>query len=571
MKRAREQIHCGAALVATLAAASGIAACTANVGDPGGSGGGTAGGGAGMAGNPPAGSPAGDGWPVFGATETFGLRRLTSEQYAATVQTLLGVSTAGMPAIERVSPAAGFSAIGASTTAVSGAGVGQFEAAGRFLAQAAFAAPATRANLVGCTPAGVADMACFASFVRGFGQRAFRRPLTSDEVTRYTAATAQLAMSTGDAWQALEAITSAFLQSPHFLYLTEVGEPDPANPARYRYTSDEMASRLSYFLTGNMPDDALMAAAASGSLLTSAGVQAQVARLLDLPAAHDSLRGFFATMLSLDNLDTLTRPTQLFPQFTSTLGAAMKQETALVFDDLVFGRDGDYRRLFDQTETFVNAELAALYGLPAPAGAGFARTTLPASSHRAGLLGQAGVLAARDHSDGTSPTRRGLFVMTRLLCQDLPLAPPANLTIPPLPTGMLTARQRLEPHASNAVCAACHTQMDPIGLSLEHFDAMGVYRDTDRGMAIDDSGALDGKSYQGEIGLGAILRDHPALGPCLVQALYGVSVGHLATAFDKPTFGAMVQSFAAGGARIRGLLAAVATSDGFRTLPVPAP
>jgi len=132
----------------------------------------------------------------------------------------------------------------------------------------------------------------------------------------------------------------------------------------------------------------------------------------------------------------------------------MKQETLLTFDDLVFTRDGDYRHLFDQQETFVNNELAGLYGVTAPSGAAFARATLPMTSGRVGLLGQAGVLAARDHSDGTSPTKRGLFVLTRLLCQDLPLMPPANLQIPPPPTGLITARQRRsKSNAKNAVCA----------------------------------------------------------------------------------------------------------------------
>jgi hypothetical protein len=195
--------------------------------------------------------------------------------------------------------------------------------------------------------------------------------------------------------------------------------------------------------------------------------------------------------------------------------------------------------------------------------------TLPASTHRAGLLGRAGVLAARDHGDGTAPTRRGLFVLTRLLCQDLPLAPPASLDIPQPPTGLLTARQKLEQHSQNAVCDSCHRHTDPVGLSLEHFDAMGVYREKDHGLEIDDSGALAGQPYQGEIGLSTALRAHPALGPCLIQSLYGVGVGHLATEFDRPTFTALARDFAANGSRVRALLAAIVASDGFRYLPKP--
>src|SRR5262249_4942944 len=147
-------------------------------------------------------------------------------------------------------------------------------------------------------------------------------------------------------------------------------------------------------------------------------------------------------------------------------------------------------------------------------------------------------------------------------------APPAGLQIPPPPTGLLTARQKLEQHASGA-CAGCHRVTDPVGLSLEHFDAMGVYRDDDHGLAIDDTGVISGHTYQGELGLAAQLRDHPALGPCLIQSLYGVGVGHLLTDFDRPSFSALADTWGASGARIRAILAAIVTSDGFRYLPTP--
>jgi hypothetical protein len=510
-----------------------------------------------------------DGWPSFGPTTSYGLRRLTTEQYVASATTLLGVPATGMPPVEAVSPVSGFSAMGAASAALSANGVGQFENAARFFAHAAFTAAATRGKLVPCTPASATDTACLQSFVTAFGRRAFRRPLTTDEVTRYTAVAAQAAKDTGDAWQGIEAIASAFLQSPGFLYLTELGEPDPQNAGRHRYTGYEMASRLSYFLTNDTPDEALLTAAASGALVTPAGVAAQATRLLGLPGARAAVRGFFASLLSLDALDTLTRPKELFPLYSPTLGAAMKQETAMTVEDLVFGRDADYRSLFDQRETFLNAELAALYGVPAPGGSGFSRVTLPDSAHRAGLLGHAGVLAVRDHGDGTAPTRRGLFVLTRLLCQNLPLAPPSNLDIPQPPTGLLTARQKLEQHSQNPVCDACHRHTDPVGLSLEHFDAMGVYREQDHGLTIDAKGTLAGQAYDGEVGLAAALRAHPALGPCFIQSLYGVGVGHLATEFDRATYTALVRDFAANGSRVRGLLAAIVASDGFRFLPKP--
>ena len=195
-----------------------------------------------------------------------------------------------------------------------------------------------------------------------------------------------------------------------------------------------MASRLSYFLTNDMPDDKLFAAAASGALDTPAGVQAQAARLLALPGGARRGARVLLRAAGARQPRHAARVHRALPEVHADARRRHEAGDVAGLEDLVFGRDGDYRRLFDQPETFVNAELAALYGVPAPAGSGFARVTLPASTSRVGLLGQAGVLAARDHADGTSPTRRGLFVLTRLLCQDLPLAPPANLQIPPPPT-----------------------------------------------------------------------------------------------------------------------------------------
>ncbi len=484
-----------------------------------------------------------------------------NEQYLASVRTLLGVDTSQVPRVEPVSPVAGFPAIGTSSAIVSSAGVGQFEAAANVLADAAVATDAARARLSPCAPSSVTDTVCYRAFVTTFGHRAFRRPLTDAEVDAYVALVATVAGNTGDAWQGLRSAVSAFLQSPNFLYLVELGEPDFTEPGRVRFSGLEMASRLSFFLTGNTPDDALLAAA--DSLVTPEGVAAQTERLLARPEARQAMRTFFGVMLSLDGLDTLTRAPQLFPSFTPTLGAALKEETLATLDDAVFSRDLDYRRVFDQQDTFLNAELATFYGVPAPSGPGFSRVTLPAGPRR-GLLGQAGVLAVHDHDSTTSPTKRGLFVLTRLLCQDLALAPPAGVNIPPLPTGLMTARQRLSMHASSSSCAGCHVAMDSVGLSLERFDALGVYRETEYSLPIDDSGSLGAATYQGEAGLASLVANHPATGPCLIRSLYGSAVGRTPADFDKASFGAAVAAFDTSGGRLQAVVKAITASDGFR-------
>ncbi len=507
-------------------------------------------------------APLTNGWPTFAPNDLAQLRRLTSEQYVASVQTLLGVSSTGLPGIEPVSPVAGFSAIGASSAVVSSGGVAKFEESARALASATLALPTGRQLVLGCTPTGVNDTVCFQRFVTQFGQRAFRRPLTAAEVTAYTALAVETGTRAGDPLKGVESTVSAFLQSPNFLYLSEVGEPDPTRSGWTRYTSWEMASRLSYFLLNDTPDDALLAAAATGSLTTSDGLTAQTQRLLATPKARAAVRTFFTAMLRLDGLDTLSRPVELFPASTPTLIAAMKEEPLRTLEDLVFDSQRDYRSVFDQRFTFVNAELARFYGLPQPGGADFARVDLP--SQRLGLLSQAGVLAVHDHSTSTSPTKRGLFVLTRLLCQPLALAPPANLVIPPPPTGVMTARQRLSQHSSNAVCGGCHAPMDTVGLTLEHFDPLGQYRELDHELAIDVTGHLGPDAYEGERGLSSLLAQHPATRPCLVQALYGTSVGRVPSEFDRATFTSAVQQFDAQGGQVRALLQAITASDGFR-------
>ncbi|MFO0727326.1 MAG: DUF1592 domain-containing protein [Myxococcota bacterium] len=504
-----------------------------------------------------------DGWPSFGPHAAVQLRRLTTEQYLASVKSLLGVSTAGIPLTEPVSPVSGFPAIGAASAAISSNGVAQFEGAAGFLAAAVIGSPSARASVSPCAPSSITDETCFRAFITRFGRQAFRRALTAEEVDAYAALTLMVAGNTNDPWQGIQSTISAFLQSPNFLYLPEIGEPDPDQAGRMRFTNEEMASRLSYFLTGDRPDDALLDAAEAGELTTSAGLTAAIDRLLAKDEARAAVRSFFSVMLALEGLDNFTRPAALYPAFTPTLGAALKEETLRTLEDAVFDRDLDYRRVFDQRETFVNAELASFYGVPAPSGSGFQRVSLPEGPRR-GLLGQAGVLAVHDHESTTSPTKRGLFVLTRLLCQPLALAPPAGVRIPPLPTGMLTARQKLAPHSSITGCAGCHVAMDAVGLSLEHFDAMGVYRDTDHNLAIDDSGVLGPSTYRGEAELASLIANAPAAGPCLISALYGVSVGHLADDFDKDSFAALVHTYDTSGGRVRAVLKAIAQSDGFR-------
>jgi hypothetical protein len=244
----------------------------------------------------------------------------------------------------------------------------------------------------------------------------------------------------------------------------------------------------------------------------------------------------------------------------------MRTET-LRFLEYMVHEGRDYRELFTSTTTFVNDELAAIYGIDAPAGAEFAKVVLPADGVRAGFLGHSSFLSTNAHVSSTSPTHRGMFVRETLLCQGIPPPPPdviAELPEIDPSLGPRTARQKLEMHQENPGCASCHRVIDPIGLALEHFDAIGRYRETDQGMDIDASGDLDGVAFDGARSLGEVIADHPSLVPCLVRNAIRHATGRLEGAWDEPHIEDLAQAMAADGHRIRGLLLSLVQDPSFR-------
>ena len=426
------------------------------------------------------------------------LRRLTVAQYQNSVRDLLGDTITVPPDLEPDTVFSGFATIGAAQDRALAARDRAVRDERALLAHEALADGARRTALVTCTPAGPTDDACARTVVAALGRRAFRRPLADDEVTRYASIATLSAQKLSDFHAGLEYAIAGLLQSPHFLYREEIGTPDPADPSRRVFDRYELATRLSFFLWNSPPDDVLLDAAAAGLLGTEEGLLGQAARLLDAPRALRVVETFFGELLHLADLDDLPQPPGLFPLVTPTLGPSMRQETLRTIEDIV-SRDADFRELFDGETAFVNSELATLYGLPAPSGGDFTKVALPKQGMRSGLLGQGSFLALNAHADSTSPTRRGKFIREVLLCQAIPPPPPnVKTTLPEDPAGQAprTMRQKLAQHRSVAACASCHARMDPIGLGLENFDAIGAYRSTDVGQPIDASGDLDGVTFR---------------------------------------------------------------------------
>ncbi|MGZ3417479.1 MAG: DUF1592 domain-containing protein [Polyangiales bacterium] len=493
------------------------------------------------------------------------MRKLTRSQYLASLQDLLAGPVAIAPdSIEDDVDKNGFSNIGASTATISPRGVEQYETAALDAAHQAMVA--RRDTLVGCKPAsGVTDDACTRAFLSKLGRRAYRRALTDEELDTWVsiANDAQTKLASFD--EGLEMAITGILTSPNFLFRIELGEPDPDHPGWLRYTGAEMATRLSFFLRGSTPDDELLDAADRGELTTPDGVRSQAERLLASEGSKNALNDFFGELLHFAPLDALVRDPKNFPAMTPTLGASMRSEATMVFQDLVFGRDADFRDLFDSTRTFVNDDLANLYGLPAPGGTKLVAVDLPSDGLRIGLLGQAAFLATNAHATASSPTYRGKAIRERLLCESI-APPPAK--VPPLPEASpganATARQRLEMHRKVEPCASCHKMMDPLGLALENFDAIGAFRTQENGVTIDASGDLDGKPFMGPKELAKTLKADPRVGPCFVRNLYRHASGHVEESGEEPQMQAIATKFEEDGYRVKALALSIVTSDAFR-------
>jgi hypothetical protein len=558
-----------AALVVMLA----LAGCTGEIegrkiGDQGGASASGGGGAAGVIGLPGTGGGAasnGGGGASGGQPTTLPeprLRRLTISEYKSSVRDLIGVE-ADASALSVVPPLHGLRAIGASTVTLPPVDLEAFEQNADTWTATLFADPTARMKLVGCDGA---QASCGEGFVATFGRRVFRRPLTPDESTRYLALLRTATTMTSDGWLGLRVVTSALLQSPSFLYRVEIGEPDPADPARRLLTPYELASRLSFFFWGTTPDDALLDAAQSGALATTQGIQEQAQRLLTSMRAADASRDLFADYLQLDELDTLAKLPELFPLASDALASAMKEETLRSLRTLLFEREGDFRTTFTTRTTFVNGDLAELYDVSPRMGDAFAEIELPTDGARAGLLTQASFLALHSHPGRTSPTLRGKFIRENLLCQGIAPPPPGVDTQLPDTADAKTMRERLTRHREDPTCAGCHSLTDPIGLALEHFDALGEFRQTDDGATIDASGELDGMTFGNARELGTVLSMHPGVLDCFTRTLLRFARGALEHSSEVERVSALNAAFAAAGHRVPDLMLAIASDDAFRTV-----
>jgi hypothetical protein len=500
------------------------------------------------------------------------VRRLTHSQYNNTVRDLLG---------DQLQPANGFPKedfVRGFKNQLEAQGISPLQAeayslAAERLARAAFRGGDHR-GLISGTPKSPTDAECAETFVREFGLKALRRPLDDDEVRRYRALLLQEAGRANDFVSGAQFVVEAMLQSPHFLFLVERGPGHALAPY-------ELASRLSYFLWDTMPSEELLEAARDGKLATVEQIELRARTMLDDPRAKDALDEFLSQWMRFDDVLGATRDRRRFGEFNSVLAGAMVEETRRLFHHLVWD-DRDFTTFFTADYTFVNADLARLYGLPEPA-EDFAAVTYPERSGRAGVLGHGSFLVVTSNPAETSPTSRGLFVRTQFLGQEVPAPPPGvNTSLPePTPEAPLTNRQRLAIHLNSESCAICHRLIDPIGLGFEQYNAIGAFEEkmvlrtgggrrgapaTTVELTVDTAAhiqGMDDSAFSTPKELGRILSGSKTAQRAVAKQLFRYAFGREETERDQPVIDAMFERFRDSGFRFRELVIALVTSDLF--------
>jgi hypothetical protein len=546
-----------AVLAATVAVAASLGACSGDIGGPddgtgpGGSSGGTSGGT----------NPAADCANISPGAAP--LRRLTQSQYNNVVRDLLGDKTRPADGFPPDQTTGTFSNNAASQT-VSPLLAQSYQQAAESLAASAVA---NTSAILPCDPAKAGEDACAAQFVQTFAKRAYRRPLVQAEVD------ALVALYTDNRQGAtfqngIQAVLEAVLNSANFLYMPELGLVDQKKPGDVVPLAPyEMASRLSFFLWNSMPDDTLFAAADAGQLSTVEQITAQAKRMIADPKAHDATRELFDQWMNLKGLAAASKDATTYPAYTAAVKSSMLAETRAFLDYVMWQSDGKVSTLLTAPVSFLDANTASIYGLPAPSGSGLVKTQLD-PSQRAGILTQPAVLTTLAKPNQSSPILRGKFVRERFLCQQLPPPPPGLVIVPPEVKPGSTTRQRFGEHDKNPACAGCHSLMDPLGFGFEHFDGIGMFRTTDQGLPVDSTGNVTSSDVDGPFDgvpdLAKKLAGSKEVQECVATEFYRYTLGRAETDADKCSLDAVKATFATKGQDMRELLVAITITDAFR-------
>jgi hypothetical protein len=500
------------------------------------------------------------------------LRRLTRMEYNNTVRDLLGDSTTPASAFPSELRGNGFGN-DALQQPVSSLLAKNYADAAAALAATATATPAALGLLAPCgaSVTTATEASCGRTIIDTFVPKAYRRPLVAGEADEYQTLFDTVRMANGFT-SGVAAVIEAVLQAPDFLYRVEFGVADSANPSLKRPTGPEMATRLSYFFLGSQPDPALTAAAASGELLTNAGVLAQAQRLVGEMKTREVVSYFFKNLLPYySETQSITRNQALFPQYSAAIGALMREETSTFLDKEVFEGPGTWTNILTAPYTYVNGTLATYYGIQNVTGDTFQKVNTD-PTQRLGLLTQGALMVGTTVTDFTNPVRRGGFIINEMMCRhmELPTDPDVLAQVkPPDPYSAPTGRERYSIHSQQGVCAGCHAVLDPLGFALENYDAVGRYRATENDVMIDASGEvpdMPNGTVSGPIELAQKLAANEEVQNCFASKWLDFAYGqtlHADHAADQCSREQLAAAFRASGFNVKQLLVDLTQTDGF--------
>ena len=525
--------------LATMVVLSSAAACVGTIGGDGGTG---------------AGAPSAETLNEIGVS---GARRLTATEFDATVRDLYGVtvvSELALPEDLRTPYDNDFTKQLASEALITAVESLAGDIAGEVVAD-----PGLREAIVPCTPSGPDDAACFREFIVDHGRRAFRRPLSDEEIEGFMGLLAH-AEQAGDFWIAVDSAVRAFVQHPFFLYRIELGTPIAGIDGVFRLSDYELATRMSYLFVGSTTPDWLLDEAAAGSRATSVGVRAAAEKLLEDERALPAIARFHAMWLGYEKLP-----------HAPALASAMQLETSSLVGRVVLDERAPWTDLLLAKETYLTAELAEHYGLPAPDGD---EGWVPyGDSGRQGLLSQGSFLSAVAKFDDTSPTQRGLLIRARLFCQEIH-SPPPDLMVdtdnpPTSPDPDACKADKYDMWKTDG-CKMCHALMEPVGFGLENYDMAGRYREHEPNRPdcpIDGSGALEGiGSFEGPAQLSDLIVETGDVDACIAEQLYRFAAGRYALDGRDLALVSRVtdRASASDGLRFDRLLVELVSSEAFR-------
>ena len=439
--------------------------------------------------------------------------------------------------------------------------VESFTISGPFNSKGVAETPSRRRVFV-CRPATPAEEpACARTVVSTLARRAYRRPVTPSDM-KGLMAFYDAGHREGGFERGIELALRAVLVSPKFVFRVEQTPPGVGD-APYRLAGVDLASRLSFFLWSSIPDDQLLDLAARGQLQRRAVLDAQVRRMLADPRADALVKNFAGQWLHVRNLRSATPDKNDFPDFDDNLRQAFERELEL-FVGSIIREDRGVVDLMTADYTFVNERLARHYGIPGVYGSQFRRVAIT-EEPRKGLLGKGGILLVTSHADRTSPVVRGKWILDNLIGTPPPPPPPNVPGFPDSGAAAQTVRARMEQHRASPVCASCHKIMDPIGLALENFDAVGAWRVREEGQPIDASGQLgDGTRVDGAVTLRqALLKRPEVLAGTVAEKLLTYALGRGLEHHDMPAVRAIVRASAPDGYRLSTLIREIVNSTPF--------